>query len=189
MNQGARRVEIHLHIDLFHLLRVDNLARKQLQGSIQSQMSAAAAGVFLDLDTRFDHIEFAAQGIEHHLRVEPLTSGKGAHKSEAAFDSIAAGGKALPDQTGCRDSGASSLSGVEGLGHGAEVLTQAGGLGGCQRDGHSGLLPVQVQESGGRGSGSNGAQGPGGVPSQIVEVLRAQACAHAAGNFKSNQIG
>ena len=116
------RVEVHLDLNLIHLVRVDGPLGQQVEGRVQGQVGAAAAGVLLDFDARLHQVTLVPQVLQQLLVIESGPAGEGPDESEAAFQGVVAGGEAVPDQF-CRDNADSgSIPGVKWLGHGAEVL-------------------------------------------------------------------
>ena len=189
VDQRPGRIEVHQHVDAVHVAGGECLAAQELGGGVQGQVSAAAAGILLDLDARLHHEAPAAQRLRRPVRVVVAATRKGAHETKPALQRVAGCGEPGLHQLGGVNAGAASGAGVVGLGHGAEVLSQPGSLGRRQRDGHGRLHRIQRQQARRRGGRTQRPQRAGGMPAQIVEVRGRDGVANGAGHLESHQVG
>ena len=114
----------------------------------------------------------------------------GDHLGKAArrLDGARAGGEALLRHEGGHQAGTGRTTGVEGLGHGAELLTQAHRLRGGNAQGHGGLLGVQSQQTRARSGRAQHAGGARDVPAAVI-VVGVDAVAHAASHINAQHQG
>ena len=119
--------------------------------------------VLLDGDARRKYLPRRAKGALHSGNV-PIIDGEYPAEVQGLVQDLLAGREALLGEESGLYAIPSGLSHVQGLGHGAEVSSQAARRGGGDAQGHPSTLLVQLKELGGSGCRPYSAQGAGGMP-------------------------
>ena len=100
----------------------------QAEHAVQHGVVAAAGGVLLD-DQGILHPEGLAELVSRRVQVGMLVADDGGGEADGMLQDLVAGGEAALGQLGRHHAVPTGHAGVEGLGHGAEVVNHAAGHG------------------------------------------------------------
>ena len=146
------------------------LVAQQVEGAVDGPMRAVAQRILLHAEALAEDRPVAS-GLGRRAAVDVALGRDGREEAQRMLQRVrrgreAGGGKARGDDAGMR-----RASGVERLGHGAEVGDEAGALRGAERNRGGGLVGVEAAQRGAGRGRADGAEDARGVPALLVVLV------------------
>src|SRR5262245_2860829 len=166
VDKGVRHVPVGAYPDPLYLVGSDVVGMDQVEHYAHTRMSERAGWVGLDRDAGMVEGPRPAELAIDGGRIETAAGGV----EEAALGLEDVGGSRPPEggELGGHHSALGGASGVEWLGHRAEVLAQAGGLAGGDPEGSRRRFRIEPEESGGCCPSPDRSHGRGAMKAVLV---------------------
>ena len=159
-----------IHFGVGHILPGKVMLPHQAEQAVQHGVIAAAAGILFD-NQGILHPKGLAQVFRHFGQVVDAFAQHRGGKAQGMLKNLLAGGKAALGQLGRHHPIPAGQTGVQRLGHRAEVVDDAAGHGAGNAQGGNDLLLIQAQQLGAGGGGGHPPDNGGAVKAALHLVI------------------
>ncbi len=185
MDEGIRHVVIGADRDPLDPLRAQIVTADEIQHDAHARMRERPAGMRLDRNPgKGEGPRIAELAVDH---VGAVATARGPEEPPVGFEAGQRSRKSERRQLRRHHAAFGGASGMEGLGHGAEVLAQSGGLCGAQAQSAARGFAIESEQPGGACRGADRTAGRGAVEALLI-VARHDRLGHLAFDLDADLI-